>query len=124
MDALYNAGTGTNNAAIMWYSNAQSGKVVFSPFGWEAINPEFYLTTAPNTCVFKNRRVELTHNVLDFLRTGRLVGQVRTRNSTGGPLQPIAGAIVRAYRPDPVTGTIGANNVLYGQNQKRWLVYH
>lgn len=110
VDAVYSStATPLANAAIMWYKDITSqGKVVFSPFGWETINPEFYIIPLPKIVVLKNRRVELMHNVLDYLRTGRLVGQLRIRNGTGGPAQPLAGAVIRASRPDPVSGQITA----------------
>ena len=109
VDAVFNlaANTPNGNAAIMWYKDlATQGKVVFSPFGWETINPEYYIVGTNVT--LKNRRVELMHNVLDYLRTGRLVGQLRVRNSSGSPGAPIGGALIRAYRPDPVSGLVTA----------------
>ena len=110
VDAVYSStATPLANAAIMWSKDVNSqSKVVFSPFGWETINPEYYIIPGTTTIVLKNRRVELMHNALDYLRTGRLVGQFRVRNGTGGPAQPIPGALIRAYRPDPVSGQVTA----------------
>ncbi len=110
VDAVYSStATPLANAAIMWYKDLNSqGKVVFSPFGWETLNPEYYIIGAPKIIVFKNRRVELMHNALDYLRTGRLVGQLRIRNGTGSPGQPLAGALIRAFRNDPVSGLVTA----------------
>ena len=94
-----NGGTdATNNGpAIVWYSDAtQQSKVVFSPIPWEAIMPEFYTPTIPpnpaNSLALKNRRTELVHNVGDYLRTGRIVGQVRDIN--GGSV--FGGVFIRA----------------------------
>lgn len=92
-----------NNPAIMWWKNVTTqGKVVFSPIGWETIFPDFY--QAGTTVVMKNRRAELMHNVLDLLRTGRIVGTIRSKNSSGSVTAPIPNAFVRVQRADPVSG--------------------
>ena len=54
----------------------------------------------------RNRRVELMHNVLDLLRTGRIVGTIRVKNSSGSATAPVANAFVRVQRPDPVSGIL------------------
>jgi Carboxypeptidase regulatory-like domain/FlgD Ig-like domain len=94
-----------NNPAIMWYKNVTTGgKVVFSPVGWETINPDQYIVAT--TVILRNRRVELMHNVLDLLRTGRIVGTIRVKNATGSATAPVANAFVRVQRPDQVSGIL------------------
>lgn len=99
VDAFYASGTAATKPAIMWYTDTSlaptTSKVVFSPFGWEQINPEFYVTG--KTLVLKNRRTELVHNAGDYLRTGRLVGTVRDFNGSG----PLGRVFVRAISQNP-----------------------
>ena len=93
IDATYTAVAGS--PAIMWsLDNATTrGKTVFSPFGWEGINPEFFSAGGtPPTIVLKNRRAELMHNALDYLRTGRIIGSVRDINGA----QPLSRVFIRA----------------------------
>jgi hypothetical protein len=81
--------------AIMWaLDNATTrGKTVFSPFGWEGITPEhFTLQGTPTPYVLRNRRTQLMHNALDYLRTGRIVGQIRDINGA----QPVSQVFIRA----------------------------
>lgn len=84
------------NPNIFWYmdgTNAAQGrtsKIVFSSFGWEGINPEYFQTdTVVN---LKNRRTEMIHNVGDYLRTGRLIGAVRDVEGAA----PLGGVFIRA----------------------------
>lgn len=94
IDATYVASV-NNRPAVMWHlDNATTrGKVVFSPFGWEGINPEFFtLPGTPPPVVLKNRRSEMMHNVLDYLRTGRIIGSVRDINGA----QPLSRVFIRA----------------------------
>lgn len=84
-----------NSPAIMWYTDtAANSRIVFSPFGWESINPE--TLGAGTGLMLLNRRMELMHNVLDYLRTGRIIGTIRAVNSSGGASTPLANAFVRA----------------------------
>lgn len=100
VDARYNlpgipGQNGTGPPAIMWYTdNTANSKIVFSPFGWEAINPE--TATVGTATIFLNRRTELLHNALDYMRTGRIFGFIRVINASGGPSTPLGGARVRA----------------------------
>lgn len=98
IDAEYVASAGASRAeraAVMWNLDNPTtrGKIVFSPFGWEAINPEFFTGTGTPPPIFlKNRRAEMTHNALDYLRTGRVIGQVRDINGA----QPLSRVFLRA----------------------------
>ena len=97
IDAIYN----NNSPAVVWATDATThGKIVYSSFGWEAINPETY--SLGNLAAI-GRRAEMVHNVLDYLRTGRIVGFVRVINPAGGATQPIKGAFVRATPVFPQT---------------------
>ncbi len=109
VDAFYGA---TTNPAIMWHTatdaSAPIGKAVYSPFGWEAIQNQFW---APkNTKKIyqnKNTRSVLIHNVGDFLRTGTIFGAVRSATGTSGSTSPapLGGALVVASRRGVVKGT-------------------
>ncbi|MCW3095771.1 MAG: Periplasmic component of the Tol biopolymer transport system [Chthonomonadaceae bacterium] len=81
--------------AITWVTDSSASpvisKVVYAAGGWEAINPEFY-SPATGLIILKNRRAELIHNVGDYLRTGRIFGNIRSVN---GAL-PLKGVFVRA----------------------------
>jgi hypothetical protein len=84
--------------AVVWITDASAApivsKAVFIPVGLEGINPEFF--TAPNTIILKNRRTEIMHNIGDYLRTGRIIGNVRSVNASTGATQPLKGVFVRA----------------------------
>ncbi len=82
------------NPAIEWYADLTSAalgktsKVVYSNVGWEAIDPALIT----GTTTLKNRRVELIHNVLDYLRTGTLKGKIV--GSSSGTVGAITGESV------------------------------
>ena len=96
VDGTY-GGSGTGDA-VMWFTNTANApyksKVVFSPFGWEGITPEYYLIVT--TMVLKNRRTEMLHNVGDYLRTGRIIGSIRDVNGA----TPLNRVFVRAVSQD------------------------
>ncbi|CEK16366.1 periplasmic component of the Tol biopolymer transport system [Chthonomonas calidirosea] len=94
VDGVYSNGAGP---AIMWYANPTTGgRVVYSPFGWEGIVPKtIALQGNPTPYLCINLRMELIHNVLDFLRTGYIYGSVRSYN--GGAAVPLANVLVRAF---------------------------
>lgn len=101
-DGTYSNLTAAPYSALMWYRDASKApyisKVIFSPFGWEGINPESVTVPMPpapvkNVRWLDNRRAEMIHNVICWLRTGRIVGSLRANNSAGNPL---AHAFVRA----------------------------
>ncbi len=83
--------------AIVWVTDSSAApiisKVVFGTVGWESINPEYF---APPSIELKNRRAEMMHNVGDYLRTGRIVGSIRSINGGSGVTQPVKGVFVRA----------------------------
>ena len=91
--------------AVIWYSDPIAlSRVVFSPFGWEAINPEVIsMPGTPSPLLVLNRRMEMMHNVLDYMRTGRIIGTIRAFNSGsggGGAAGPLANVLVRAIDPN------------------------
>jgi Tol biopolymer transport system component len=87
-----------NSPATQWFTNAADpskiSKMVYAPFGYEAINPEFFTTSAGSITTYhlKNRRTEIVHNILDYLRTGRIIGTVRSVQ--GGA--PVGNTYIRA----------------------------
>ncbi|HLK57499.1 MAG TPA: carboxypeptidase regulatory-like domain-containing protein [Chthonomonadaceae bacterium] len=87
-DFSYNT---TKTPCIVWVTDTSAkpliSKVVYSPLPWEAIQPEFF-----GTFNLKNRRAELTHNVGDYCRTGRIVGVVQDLNGRA----PLKGVFLRA----------------------------
>ena len=118
-------GTYVNGSpAIMWSRNAQNGRVVFSPFGWESINPDVVAIpmTTPTVYYLLNRRTELMHNVLDYLRTGRIVGTVRVRNSSGSVTGVAANTFVRAQAIDPVTLNLITFGTAYTDNNGQYRI--
>jgi Tol biopolymer transport system component len=104
IDATFN--NTAKSPAIMWWTDATAqSKVVFSPIGWEAICSEYY--AAGTSFVLLNRKTELMHNTLDYLRTGRLIGTVRVINPNGSASSPLGGAVVRAISSQ--TGAVVAS---------------
>jgi len=88
VDGTYSQG----GSCITWFvDTTQHSKVVFSSAPWESINPETY-SPGNNIIASKNRRTEMVHNVGDFLRTGRIIGQVRDVSGA----TPLGGVLVRA----------------------------
>ena len=91
IDGYYGSTASPN---IVWYTNAANGsKVIFSSLPWEAISPGYFTAASPpnrqmpmntQTDALNNRLTELMHNALDYLRTGRIVGTIRSVNSGGG----------------------------------------
>jgi hypothetical protein len=88
--------------AVTWVTDSSAApiisKVVFIPVGLEGINPEFYIPPGGGTgpIILKNRRSEIVHNIGDYLRTGRIIGAVRSVNAATGATQPVKGVFVRA----------------------------
>jgi hypothetical protein len=90
VDATFN--NTAKSPMIMWFTDTTANsKIVFSPIGWEAICSEWN-----GSGVLYNRKTELTHNALDYLRTGRLVGHVHVINSSGSATSPLGQAVVSA----------------------------
>lgn len=93
-DATYALAPIANAPCMLWGFNSNGGRVVYLPFGMEGINPEsFSPPMTMNIRHLKNRRVEIMHNILDYLRTGRIIGFVRSFNGSN----PVAGTTVRAF---------------------------
>ncbi len=90
-DASYSE-TGSPN--LVWQTHTVNapiiGKSALISFGLESMNPEYY--TVQTTIILKNRRAEIMHNIGDWMRTGRIVGNVLNLQGAA----PIKGAFVRA----------------------------
>ncbi len=89
-------------AGIMHYRDTTTGqRVVFAPCGIEGINEEVYRgvtnisTDTANYNAFypKNRRAEIMHNIVCWLRSGTVVGIVTDTSNT----QPLPGVLVRLF---------------------------
>lgn len=97
-----NNGAGLDNDLI-YYINPTTGAIVsYSSFGLEAVSQQVFLftppppaggTTLPPYWVTPNQRTDLMHNMICFMRTGSLKGQV-TSTATAG--QGVPDAIVVA----------------------------
>ena len=85
---------------VVWVTDSSAAptvsKVVFAPIGLEGINPEYFTPPGGGAIILRNRRAEIMHNIGDYLRTGRIVGVVRSINASTGAVQPIKGVFVRA----------------------------
>ncbi|MDE2125687.1 MAG: carboxypeptidase regulatory-like domain-containing protein [Armatimonadetes bacterium] len=108
-DATY-IGTynGNPGVAVSWNipsTNSLGGRVVYSGFNWDGINPEFFTVTVGTVTeyILKNRRAEMIHNVLDFLRTGRIFGTVFATQGNGTSV-PLSGVFVSATGINIATG--------------------
>ncbi len=108
IDGYYGSPASPN---LVWATNAANGsKVVFSSLPFEAICPDIFSAPSPpnpqNAMALKNRRTELVHNILDYLRTGRIVGTIRsvTTGAGGGGVgtggQALGNVFVRAVGRD------------------------
>ena len=84
------AGGGT---ALMHYADTTSNsKVVYDSMGIEGLFPDFF--NPPNTqnvIALKNRRTEILHNAVCWMRTGSITGTVLDVEAGN----PVAGALVR-----------------------------
>lgn len=99
---------GNGNTAIQHYLDATTGqRVIYAACGIEGINPDAFVP--PNTqgiLALKNRRSELLHNMVCWMRTGTIFGTVRDVEA-GNPLPNVlvrltnkntaAGAPIIAY---------------------------
>jgi hypothetical protein len=88
-----------NTPVICWYSDPKvNSRIVYSAIGFEGINPDGKAQGAgmPPPFILSNKRMELVHNILDYLRTGRIVGTAFAVNGTGGTNQPLGGALITA----------------------------
>lgn len=85
---------GGGGTAVHHYADATTaGRVVYAPMGLEGYFPAFF--APPNTqniLQAKNRRTELVHNAVCWLRTGTVTGSVLDLQGAG---QPLANVLVR-----------------------------
>lgn len=78
---------GNGDTAVQHYLDATTGqRVAFAPMGIEGLSDDAYAPPgAQNLIAMKGRRAELMHNIVCWLRTGSIVGEVRDLNG-GNPL--------------------------------------
>jgi hypothetical protein len=93
---------GGGGNAIQHYEDAATGqRVVYAPMGLEALFPDWF--APPNTTniiQFKNRRTELVHNTICWMRTGAITGRVQDTEAG----HPLPGVLVRLVRQQTATG--------------------
>ena len=92
-------------------------KVVYATFGLEALSTEFYKVTSvfkPNPVIYnaRNQRQSIIHNIVDYLRTGSIVGTIRSTSGNGVVGSGVAGVTVyllsETGNPIPGRGTFSA----------------
>jgi hypothetical protein len=105
------------NAAMMHYYDKTTGhKIVYCSAGLEGINSDGVVEIDPATgnvidMLIKNRRAELMHNIVCWLRTGIMAGKVFDLKVG----TPIAGAFVRLFGgPNQGTSTAAAYTGITG----------
>lgn len=116
-----NAASAPGGAGLIYTDNTGLGgngsKVVYSTFGLEALSTEYYKQTNsnkpnPNIYLPRNQRQNILHNIVDYLRTGTILGTVRSTSGSGLVGSGIAGATVyllSAFGPAiPGRGTFSA----------------
>jgi len=74
-------------------------KVVYATFGLEALSTEYYKQTAsfkPNPVIYepRNQRQVILHNIVSYLRTGSIVGTIRSTSGNGVVGSGVAGVTV------------------------------
>jgi len=92
-------------------------KVVYATFGLEALSTEFYKVTSvfkPNPVIYnpRNQRQSIIHNVVNYLRTGSIVGTIRSTSGNGVVGSGVVGVTVyllsETGNPIPGRGTFSA----------------
>gem|GEM_PF-1976542 len=98
-------------------------KVVYATFGLEALSSEFYKVTSvfkPNPVIYntRNQRQSIIHNVVDYLRTGSIVGTIRSTSGNGVVGSGVSGVTVylvsQSGNPIPGRGTFSATTDTVG----------
>ncbi len=92
-------------------------KVVYATFGLEGLGTEFYKVTSvfkPNPVIYnpRNQRQSIIHNIVDYLRTGSIVGTIRSTSGNGVVGSGVSGVTVylvsASGNPIPGRGTFSA----------------
>ena len=113
--------TNGGNGLIYFQDNSTGARVVYAAFGLEGISTDYYVWKSdlpPNgaepgtykanvTLHFTphNQRQNILHNIVDYLRTGTITGQVfQNANSSAGAGQPVVGATVYLRSGAPLPG--------------------
>ena len=122
-DFLYAGG----GSAVLHYSDTITGqRMVFTPCGMEGITSDFYFWPLPDPAqnpmvVSKSRRAILMHNIVCWLRTGTINGNVSDLNNAG---KPIPGALVRLFHNLPAnTGSLAADYTALTDSNGNYVVY-
>jgi len=86
---------GTGNTYLQHYLDTSTGqRVIYCAGGLEGLNTDsFAPPNTQNILALKNRRAQLMHNAVCWLRTGTIFGKVLDTEAG----QPIVGALVRLY---------------------------
>ncbi len=116
-----NAASAPGGVGLIYTDNTGTGgngsKVVYSTFGLEALSTEYYKQTnafKPNPIIYspRNQRQNILHNIVSYLRTGTVLGTVRSTSGTGVVGSGVVGAtvyLVSAFGPAiPGRGTFSA----------------
>lgn len=100
-----NAANGLGGAGLIYTENPISAtggngsKVVFATFGLEGLSSEVYrrsISFKPNPDVYlvRNVRQSILHNIVSYLRTGSIIGTVRSTSGNGVAGSGVAGVTV------------------------------
>jgi hypothetical protein len=83
---------GNGNTGLQHYADGTTGqRVAYCSFGLEGLNADaFGVPGATNVIALKNRRTEVLHNIVCWLRTGTMFGIVRDTQGS-----PLSGVLVR-----------------------------
>ncbi|MCL5284121.1 MAG: carboxypeptidase regulatory-like domain-containing protein, partial [Armatimonadetes bacterium] len=103
LDISY-GGESTQAALLHWSDPTTGAEVVYCPAGFEAFNSdaytEYHTGSGSAPMAFRNKRAEIMHNIICWLRTGTVYGTIR--NSNGNT--PIAGALIRVWNSYDTNG--------------------
>ena len=100
-----NAANGAGGAGLIYTENpltaagGTGSKVVYATFGLEALSSEFYRRTIaqkpnPDVYLVRNARQGILHNIVSYLRTGSIIGTVRSTTGNGVAGSGVAGVTV------------------------------
>src|SRR5205823_1023762 len=82
-------------------ASGSGARVVFAPCGLEGLVPDAFAPPgSQNLQVLKNRRAEIVHNAVCWMRTGVIYGTIRETEGA----QPLAGVTVRVTARLKTTG--------------------
>ncbi|MGO8670474.1 MAG: carboxypeptidase regulatory-like domain-containing protein, partial [Capsulimonadaceae bacterium] len=91
--------TPAGNSLIYYENPSTLSRVVYSSFGLEGLGIEIFSTavpqSSPQTYFYQtyNRRANLMHNIVAYLRSGTVTGYIYQQTGSGGD-EPVSGATV------------------------------